>query len=196
MSNNNNFPTKSTRTERIKIEKKSLSLSEKIAEYTNLLTKSEEFLSSTNLKKEGVNYENFISELKNILLNLSNCLFDNKEFKECIKIDKKILKIDPNYYKSYERLYKCYCNIGEESNGLIFGSMLKFKCSKKVQENEYKNLICEIDKKMKDYVEKNKNFSFFSCLSKKDIFQFVIFVLCGIYLIYGFFQKNFLFKNN
>ena len=190
----NNFPTKSTRAERIKIEKKNVSIPEKINEYNFLISKSEEFLNTSKLKKEGANYENFISELKNVYLNLSNCLFDNKEFKECIKIDKKILKIDPNFYKCYERLYKCYCKIGEESNGLIFGSMLKFKCSKKMQENEYKNLIDEIDKKMKFYVENNKNFSFFSCMSKKDIFQFVIFILCGIYLIYGFFHKNFNFN--
>ena len=190
----NNFPTKSTRAERIKIEKKNVSIPEKINEYNFLISKSEEFLNTSKLKKEGANYENFISELKNVYLNLSNCLYDNKEFKECIKIDKKILKIDPNFYKCYERLYKCYCKIGEESNGLIFGSMLKFKCSKKMQENEYKNLIEEIDKKMKFYVENNKNFSFFSCMSKKDIFQFVIFILCGIYLIYGFFHKNFNFN--
>ena len=191
---NNNFPTKSTRAERIKIEKKTISIPEKINEYNQLISKSEEFLTTCNLKKEGANYENFISELKNVYLNLSNCLYDNKEFKECIKIDKKILKIDPNFYKCYERLYKCYCKIGEESNGLIFGSMLKFKCSKKMQENEYKNLIEEIDRKMKFYVENNKNFSFFSCMKKKDIFQFVIFILCGIYLIYGFFHKNFNFN--
>ena len=190
----NNFPTKSTRAERIKIEKKNVSIPEKINEYNFLISKSEEFLNTSKLKKEGANYENFILELKNVYLNLSNCLYDNKEFKECIKIDKKILKIDPNFYKCYERLYKCYCKIGEESNGLIFGSMLKFKCSKKMQENEYKNLIEEIDKKMKFYVENNKNFSFFSCMSKKDIFQFVIFILCGIYLIYGFFHKNFNFN--
>ena len=190
----NNFPTKSTRAERIKIEKKNVSIPEKINEYNFLLSKSEEFLNTSKLKKEGANYENFISELKNVYLNLSNCLYDNKEFKECIKIDKKILKIDPNFYKCYERLYKCYCKIGEESNGLIFGSMLKFKCSKKMQENEYKNLIEEIDRKMKFYVENNKNFSFFSCMKKKDIFQFVIFILCGIYLIYGFFHKNFNFN--
>ena len=190
----NNFPTKSTRAERIKIEKKNVSIPEKINEYNFLISKSEEFLNTSKLKKEGANYENFILELKNVYLNLSNCLYDNKEFKECIKIDKKILKIDPNFYKCYERLYKCYCKIGEESNGLIFGSMLKFKCSKKMQENEYKNLIDEIDKKMKFYVENNKNFSFFSCMSKKDIFQFVIFILCGIYLIYGFFHKNFNFN--
>ena len=190
----NNFPTKSTRAERIKIEKKNVSIPEKINEYNFLISKSEEFLNTSKLKKEGANYENFILELKNVYLNLSNCLYDNKEFKECIKIDKKILKIDPNFYKCYERLYKCYCKIGEESNGLIFGSMLKFKCSKKMQENEYKNLIEEIDKKMKFYVENNKNFSFFSCMKKKDIFQFVIFILCGIYLIYGFFQKNFKFN--
>ena len=190
----NNFPTKSTRAERIKIEKKNVSIREKINEYNFLISKSEEFLNTSKLKKEGANYENFISELKNVYLNLSNCLYDNKEFKECIKIDKKILKIDPNFYKCYERLYKCYCKIGEESNGLIFGSMLKFKCSKKMQENEYKNLIDEIDKKMKFYVENNKNFSFFSCMKKKDIFQFVIFILCGIYLIYGFFHKNFNFN--
>ena len=190
----NNFPTKSTRAERIKIEKKNVSIPEKINEYNFLISKSEEFLNTSKLKKEGANYENFISELKNVYLNLSNCLYDNKEFKECIKIDKKILKIDPNFYKCYERLYKCYCKIGEESNGLIFGSMLKFKCSKKMQENEYKNLIEEIDKKMKFYVENNKNFSFFSCMKKKDIFQFVIFILCGIYLIYGFFHKNFNFN--
>ena len=190
----NNFPTKSTRAERIKIEKKNVSIPEKINEYNFLISKSEEFLNTSKLKKEGANYENFISELKNVYLNLSNCLYDNKEFKECIKIDKKILKIDPNFYKCYERLYKCYCKIGEESNGLIFGSMLKFKCSKKMQENEYKNLIEEIDRKMKFYVENNKNFSFFSCMKKKDIFQFVIFILCGIYLIYGFFHKNFNFN--
>ena len=190
----NNFPTKSTRAERIKIEKKNVSIPEKINEYNFLISKSEEFLNTSKLKKEGANYENFISELKNVYLNLSNCLYDNKEFKECIKIDKKILKIDPNFYKCYERLYKCYCKIGEESNGLFFGSMLKFKCSKKMQENEYKNLIEEIDKKMKFYVENNKNFSFFSCMTKKDIFQFVIFILCGIYLIYGFFHKNFNFN--
>ena len=190
----NNFPTKSTRAERIKIEKKNVSIREKINEYNFLISKSEEFLNTSKLKKEGANYENFILELKNVYLNLSNCLYDNKEFKECIKIDKKILKIDPNFYKCYERLYKCYCKIGEESNGLIFGSMLKFKCSKKMQENEYKNLIEEIDKKMKFYVENNKNFSFFSCMKKKDIFQFVIFILCGIYLIYGFFHKNFNFN--
>ena len=190
----NNFPTKSTRAERIKIEKKNVSIREKINEYNFLISKSEEFLNTSKLKKEGANYENFILELKNVYLNLSNCLYDNKEFKECIKIDKKILKIDPNFYKCYERLYKCYCKIGEESNGLFFGSMLKFKCSKKMQENEYKNLIEEIDKKMKFYVENNKNFSFFSCMKKKDIFQFVIFILCGIYLIYGFFHKNFNFN--
>ena len=102
---NNNFPTKSTRAERIKIEKKTVSIPEKINEYNQLISKSEEFLNTCNLKKEGANYENFISELKNVYLNLSNCLYDNKEFKECIKIDKKILKIDPNFYKCYFNLY-------------------------------------------------------------------------------------------
>ena len=71
-----------------------------------------------------------------------------------------------------------------------FQVILKFKYSKKVQENAYKNLIDEIDKKMKFYVE-NKKFFVFSLYEKKDIFQFVIFVKNGIYLIYCFFHKNF-----
>ena len=71
-----------------------------------------------------------------------------------------------------------------------FQVILKFKYSKKVQENAYKNLINEIDKKMKFYVE-NKKFFVFSLYEKKDIFQFVIFVKNGIYLIYCFFHKNF-----
>ena len=71
-----------------------------------------------------------------------------------------------------------------------FQVILKFKYSKKVQENAYKNLIDEIDKKMKFYVE-NKKFFVFSLYEKKDIFSFVIFVMNGIYLIYCFFHKNF-----
>ena len=190
MSNENNFPTKKLKSERIKIENKQTSIKNKIIEYTNIISESEYFLNSTKLKKEGVNYNNFISELKNILLNLSNCYYNNKEFKECIKINKKILKIDQNYYKSYEIIYKCYCNLGEESNGLIYGSMLKFKCDKKTQETEYKNLIPEIEKKMKEYVEKNKNFSFFTFVKKQDLSQFIIVIIVISYLLYYFYQNN------
>ena len=190
MSNENNFPTKKIKSERLKIENKQTSIKNKINEYNKILIESEDFLSSTKLKKEGVNFNNFISEIKNIYLNLSNCYYDNKEFKECIKINKKILKIDQNFYKSYEIIYKCYCNLGEESNGLIYGSMLKFKCDKKTQETEYKNLIPEIEKKMKEYVEKNQNFNFFSFIKKQGLSQFIFFVFAVSYLLYYFYNNG------
>ena len=106
--------TEKTREKRLEINKIPKSrIKEKITKYFELLNEEEEVFKSIE-KNDNKDYIDFSKELKLLLINLAEALYNNERFQECIDIDKKILGIDETYHKSYARLYYCYKKIGKK----------------------------------------------------------------------------------
>ena len=133
--------TEKTREKRLEINKIPKSrIKEKITKYFELLNEEEEVFKSIE-KNDNKDYIDFSKELKLLLINLAEALYNNERFQECIDIDKKILRIDETYHKSYARLYYCYKKIGKNESAVIFGSMIKFRADKETIEKNYKELV-------------------------------------------------------
>ena len=83
--------TEKTREKRLEINKIPKSrIKEKITKYFELLNEEEEVFKSIE-KNDNKDYIDFSKELKLLLINLAEALYNNERFQECIDIDKKIL---------------------------------------------------------------------------------------------------------
>ena len=185
--------TEKTREKRLEINKIPKSrIKEKITKYFELLNEEEEVFKSIE-KNDNKDYIDFSKELKLLLINLAEALYNNERFQECIDIDKKILGIDETYHKSYARLYYCYKKIGKNESAVIFGSMIKFRADKETIEKNYKELVEQIDKELVDFNEKYQNKNYWKesgLFSTSNIIQLIIFFCSLCYIIYQSFKNK------
>lgn len=132
-------------------------------------------------------------ELKLILADFAESLYENEKYEECIIVDRKILKLDDSHHQSYARLFEAYCKIGKNDNGVIYGHMLKLKFAKtKLLDKYYSELIPRIDAETKIVAENLKNESIFKQLklTKMSYIKFIIFIFSIIFLLHGYFTKK------
>ena len=93
-----------TRKKRIEISRlPKKRINEKITKFYELLQEEEDVYKSVEKSNEE-NYINFSNELKLLLINLSDALYNQEKYYDCIEIDRKILAIDEKHHQSYARL--------------------------------------------------------------------------------------------
>ena len=79
--------------------------------------------------------------------NLSLCYSKTEKYQESINLDLTIISFDPNYDKSYVRLFKNYKQLNKIAQAVYFGDiLLKFDEETK---NKYKDEIAEIEEEKK-----------------------------------------------
>ena len=164
-------------------------INEKITKFYELLQEEEDVYKSVEKSNEE-NYINFSNELKLLLINLSDALYNQEKYYDCIEIDRKILAIDEKYHQSYARLYYCYKKLGKNESAVIFGSMIKFRADKKTIEKNYKDLVEQVDKELIEFNEKYKNDSLwknYNIFSTTNIFQLIIFFCSLLYILYQYY---------
>ena len=123
-------------------------------------------------------YKRYIQKIDEIGEKASEIYMNEKRLKECINIDKKLLKYNNKNDKAIVRLYKNYWDIGDKETAVIYGSFLYLRCDKKTQD-KYKQLIPEIKQNFKKVAEEFKNKSVLSeiKISKKMVFRFIFFII-------------------
>jgi hypothetical protein len=182
-----------TRKKRIEISRlPKKRINEKITKFYELLQEEEDVYKSVEKSNEE-NYINFSNELKLLLINLSDALYNQEKYYDCIEIDRKILAIDEKYHQSYARLYYCYKKLGKNESAVIFGSMIKFRADKETIEKNYKELVEQIDKELVDFNEKYQNKNYWKesgLFSTTNIIQLIIFFCSLCYIIYQSFKNK------
>ena len=179
-----------TRKKRIEISRlPKKRINEKITKFYELLQEEEDVYKSVEKSNEE-NYINFSNELKLLLINLSDALYNQEKYYDCIEIDRKILAIDEKHHQSYARLYYCYKKLGKNESAVIFGSMIKFRADKKTIEKNYKDLVEQVDKELIEFNEKYENNSLwknYNIFSTSNIFQLIIFFCSLLYILYQYY---------
>ena len=158
---------------------------QKAKEYLVMITKLETIVKyfSESDKKENY-YKKYISKIEELSEKVAQILFSHKKYKECINVDKNLLKYNEKNDKAIVRLYKSFWFLGDKESAVIFGSFLYLRCDKKTQQR-YKDLIPEIKKNFKIVAEEFKNKTWLSeiKITKKMVFRIILFTICIIYLI-------------
>ena len=141
-------------------------------------------------KKENY-YKKYISKIEELGEEASQIFFSQKKYKECIEVDKKLLKFNDKNDKAIVRMYKSYWILGDKESAVIYGSFLYLRCDKKTQD-KYKDLIPEIKNNFKKVAEEFKNKSWLSeiKITKKMVFRTILFIICIIYLINNYKELN------
>ena len=136
-------------------------------------------------------YKRYIQKIDEIGEKASEIYMNEKRLKECISIDKKLLKYNNKNDKAIVRLYKNYWDIGDKETAVIYGSFLYLRCDKKTQD-KYKQLIPEIKQNFKKVAENFKNKTWLSeiKITKKMVFRFIFFIICLIYIIRNYKDLN------
>ena len=168
---------------------------EAISKYEEGYEKIKEELSEINRDRTAayqIEIQYFMSLSIKLMSNLSLAYIQKDKYKESIKLDNKIISLDPKYDKSYERLFNSYLKMNRRVEAVFFGDILIKNFSNDVRE-KYKEVIPKIEnekkkmeaeyeiEKVKKKAEARKNFL------KVAIPLFVI-LISVIYIRY--FKKN------
>lgn len=158
-----------------------------LQKYEEASKKAEEIMKKANKERD---YNPQIKDLdiveKQISSNLAVCYLKKKEYEKCIELDISIISKDPNYDKSYVRLYQCYKELGNLDHACYFGLRLKNGFDEETK-GKYTTIIEEItkleeelNKKYADEIAKKKK-EFYKKLAKYVI---PVIVLVGSILYY------------
>ena len=132
-------------------------------------------------------YKRYIQKIEEIGEKASEIYMNQKRIKECINIDKKLLKYNNKNDKAIVRLYKNHWEIGDKETAVIYGSFLYLRCDKKTQD-KYKQLIPEIKNNFRIVATEFQNRSILRDIKfdKKMTLRFIFFIICLIYIIKNF----------
>lgn len=171
-------------------EAKKLTYEKAIIILTETANESDETLQKIN-NTPGKENDDFIKEVKLVLSDLAENLYNFNKYDDAIIVDKKILKYDNNFDKSYARLFKSYLAIEKNDNAAFYGSMLKYHFPPKVLK-KYDDIMPEIEKQMKEMATNYKNKSVFSELFKVKMslsmkIKIFFFILSLGYLLYEYY---------
>ena len=165
---------------------------QKAKQHLNTISKLEKCVKYFPSSDKNENYyKKYISKIEELAEETSEIFFSNKKYKECIDINKTLLKYNEKNDKAIVRLYKSYWNIGDKESAVIYGSFLYLRCDKKIQD-KYKQLIPEIKQNFKKVAENFKNKTWLSeiKITKKMVFRFIFFIICLIYIIRNYKDFN------
>ena len=165
---------------------------QKAKQHLNTISKLEKCVKYFPSSDKNENYyKKYIYKIEELAEETSEIFFSNKKYKECIDINKTLLKYNEKNDKAIVRLYKSYWNIGDKESAVIYGSFLYLRCDKKIQD-KYKQLIPEIKQNFKKVAEEFKNKTWLSeiKITKKMVFRFIFFIICIIYIIRNYKDLN------
>ena len=122
-------------------------------------------------------YKRYIQKIEEIGEKASEIYMNQKRIKECINIDKKLLKYNNKNDKAIVRLYKNHWEIGDKETAVIYGSFLYLRCDKKTQD-KYKQLIPEIKSNFRIVANNFMNKSWLSDIKfdRKTILRLIFFI--------------------
>ena len=171
---------------------KSKSYEEAILKYKEGNEKIEKEFSQINLEKSfNPQSEELLTLSKQMMSNLALCYGKTEQYEKGIEIDLKIISLDPNYDKSYARLFNNYMKLGKKEQADYFGSnLLKFDDETK---KKYENDITEIEKNKKilkeeyDAIRAKQRKEMLKSIAKYGI---PIIVLIAAFAIYFFVFKK------
>ena len=130
---------------------------------------------------------------KQIMSNLALSYQKKGEYEKSINLDLKIIAADPNYDKSYARLFTNYMNINKPQNAVHFGGLLKNKFSDETKE-KYNDLFPKIEeeekkiqKEIDEYKAKQRNETIKSVL--KYIIPLLVLII-AVVVYFLVFKKN------
>ena len=192
LKKNSQFIARRKELNKEKSKKKSVEL---LLPYSKLANEAEDnYKAYTQSENKDSSKENKLTtELKLLLADFADVLYDSGKYEECILIDKRILKLDQEYHKSYARLFESYCKINQNDNAVIFGHMLKIKFrNTKILEKYYSDLIPRIDEEIKTVAANFKNQSMFKNVkfTTTSYIKFILFIFSIIFLLHGYFTKK------
>ena len=166
----------------------------KALEYSSLIRQIE-----YNMKyfpKEDINqkyYKKYLEELEKLNETVAEIYFQEKKYDKAIEYDKKLIKQNEKYHRSFKRLYYSFWDLGDKETAVIYGSFLLYRCDKKTKDKYYKDIIPEIDKNLHQVAHEFQNKSMLSQikLSRGMYIRAIIFIFCIIYLIMNYKDLNF-----
>ena len=132
-------------------------------------------------------YKQYIQKIEELGEKAAEIYINQKKYKECIDIDRKLLKYNNKNDKAIVRLYKNYWEIGDKETAVIYGSFLYLRCDKKTQD-KYKQLIPEIKNNFRIVATEFQNRSILRDIKfdKKMTLRFIFFIICLVYIIKNF----------
>ena len=163
-----------------------LETKKKIHEYSSLIKELEKMIKSFPEEDKTKNYyKEYIDQYEKVSDALADIYFEQKEYKQVIDIDKKILKNNNKFHKSFKRLYYSFWELGDKESAVIYGSFILYTCDKKIRDKYYKDIIPEIQKNLHQVAKDYQNKSWLSELkiTKKGVIRFIFFIISVIYLI-------------
>ncbi len=161
---------------------------QKAKEYLDMISRLERAVKYFPESDKNENYyKKYMQKIEELSETTSQIFLSQKKYKECIDMDKKLLKYNDKNDKAIVRLYKNYWILGDKESAVIYGSFLYLRCDKKTQQ-KYKELIPEIKSNFRIVATEFKNKTWLSEIkfSKKMILRFIFFIICIIYLIKNF----------
>ena len=104
------------------------SYEEAISKYKEGYEQLEKQISQINLERSyNPQSEELITLYKQFMSNLSLCYSKTEKYQESIDLDLKLISVDQNYDKAYQRLFNNYLKINKKDQAVYFGDIfLKF----------------------------------------------------------------------
>ena len=107
-------------------------------------------------------YKEYLDEIEKLNENIAEIYFNEKMYSKAVEVDKKILKQNKKYHKSFLRLYHSLWALGDKESAVIYGSFILYQCDKKTKDKYYKDVIPEIEKNLHKIAREFQNKSWWS----------------------------------
>ena len=165
------------------------SYEEAIEKYKQGYDKLNEVLPQINRERSyNPQSEELLTLSRQIMSNLSLCYSKTEKYQESIDLDLKIISFEPNYDKSYARLFSNYLKIGKKDQAVYYGNgLLKFDDETKKKYEELINEINEAQKSLQaeyDAIRAKERKEMLKNIAKYAIPIIVLIAAFGIYFFY------------
>ena len=102
-------------------------------------------------------YTEYLNEIENLNDYAAEIFFKEKKYEKAVEIDKKLIKQNDKYHKSFKRLYLSLWALGKKEDAVIYGSFLLYKCDKATKDKYYKDIIPEIQTNLHKIAKEYQN---------------------------------------
>ena len=130
-------------------------------------------------------YTEYLNEIENLNDYAAEIFFKEKKYEKAVEIDKKLIKQNDKYHKSFKRLYLSLWALGKKEDAVIYGSFLLYKCDKATKDKYYKDIIPEIQTNLHKIAKEYQNKSWLQeiKITRGMVIRGIIAIICVFYLI-------------